>query len=172
MLEAVIFDFGHTIMDELQYRDVPLRSRPVRLMPGVEQTLPRIPLKLGIWANTKRAQETGLRQWLRRAGMDRYFIWVVTSVEAGYRKPDSRFFAYALRRCRLKKNRVLFVGNQLDTDIRGASDYGIANVWLSGARFQSPDDNGSSAPVKPTHTINRLEELPDLVERLQRQNTF
>src|SRR5689334_14700879 len=127
MLEAVIFDFGHTIMDELQYRDVPLRFRPVRLMPGVEEILPKIPLKLGIWANTKRAREAGLRRWLRRAGIDTYFAWVVTSVEAGYRKPDSRFFAYALRRWRLRKDRVLFVGNQLDTDIKGALDYGIAN---------------------------------------------
>jgi phosphoglycolate phosphatase-like HAD superfamily hydrolase len=84
MLDAVILDFGHTTMDELQYRDVPLRSRPIRLMPGVEQTLPRIPLKLGIWANTKRAREAGLRQWLRRAGIDIYFTWVVTSAEAGY----------------------------------------------------------------------------------------
>jgi HAD superfamily hydrolase (TIGR01662 family) len=143
MLDAVILDFGHTIMDELQYRDVPLRSRPIRLMPGVEQTLPRIPLKLGIWANTKRAREAGLRQWLRRAGIDIYFTWVVTSAEAGYRKPDSRFFDDALRKCRLKKNEVLFVGNQLNTDIKGASDYGIANVWLSGAEFRSPDDKGT-----------------------------
>jgi hypothetical protein len=35
MIKAVMFDFGHTIMDELQYRDMPLRSRPVSLMPGV-----------------------------------------------------------------------------------------------------------------------------------------
>ena len=69
MLEAVIFDFGHTIVDELQYRDIPLRSRPVRLMPGVEEALPNIPLKLGVWANTKRAREAGVRQWLRRAGL-------------------------------------------------------------------------------------------------------
>jgi FMN phosphatase YigB (HAD superfamily) len=168
MLEAVIFDFGHTIMDELQYRDVPLRPRPVRLMPGVEQTLPRIPLKLGIWANTKRAREAGLRQWLRRGGIDTYFTWVVTSVEAGYRKPDSRFFAYALRKCRLKKNEVLFVGNQLNTDIKGASDFGIANVWLSGAEFRSPDDKGTLGKRKPTHTIRCLEELPDLVRNLHR----
>jgi FMN phosphatase YigB (HAD superfamily) len=170
MLEAVIFDFGHTIMDEMQYREIPLRSRPVRLMPGVEEALPNIPLKLGVWANTKRAREAGVRQWLRRAGLDTYFTWVVTSAEAGYRKPDSRFFAYALWRCRLRRNDVLFVGNQLDTDIKGASDYGIANVLLSGPEFQSPDDNGSSGLVKPTYTISRLEELAELVEGLQHQN--
>jgi HAD superfamily hydrolase (TIGR01662 family) len=169
MLDAVIFDFGHTIMDELQYREIPLRFRPVRLMPGVEETLPKIPLKLGIWANTKRAREAGVRRWLRRAGIDTYFTWVVTSVEAGYRKPDSRFFDYALRRCGLKKNEVLFVGNQLDTDMKGASDYGIANVWLSDAEFRSPDDQGSLGKRKPAHTIACLEELPDLVRNLRRK---
>jgi len=168
MLKAVIFDFGHTIMDEMQYGHVPLRARPIRLMPGVEEALSGIALRMGVWANTKRAREAGLRQWLKRAGIDSHFTWVVTSVEAGYRKPDPRFFSYALRRCRLGKDSVLFVGNQLNTDIVGASKYGIANVWLSGPEFRSPDDTGSTGLVKPTYTISRLDQLPGLVGQLDR----
>ena len=170
MLEAVIFDFGHTIMDELQNREVPLRYRPIALMPGVEDTLPRIRARMGIWANTKKAKEAGLRRWLVRADINKYFACVVTSVEAGFRKPDARFFAYALARCGLRKNEILFVGNQLSTDIEGASAFGIASVWLSGARFRSPDDTGTATGVKPTYTIGGLEELPDLVIKLQRKN--
>jgi len=171
MLEAVIFDFGQTIMDELQNREVPLRRRPITLMPGVEDVLPRIPARMGIWANTRKAREAGLRRWLMRAGINKYFACVVTSVEAGFRKPDARFFAYALARCGLRKDEILFVGNQLNTDIKGASSFGIASVWLSGARFRSPDDIGTVTGVKPAYTIGGLEELPDLVRRLQSKNS-
>src|SRR5579871_2885789 len=113
MLKAVIFDFGHTIMNELKDRDVPLSSCPIHLMPGVLDILPQINLPMGIWANTKRTRERGVRNWLKRAGINRYFEWVVTSVEAGYRKPHPEFFSFALKKCGLKKNEILFAGNQL-----------------------------------------------------------
>jgi putative hydrolase of the HAD superfamily len=168
MLTAIIFDLGHTIVDELGHRAIPVRSRPAKLMPGVKDTLPKISLRMGIWANTRRAKEPGVRRWLRRAGIDRHFTWLVTSAEAGYRKPDKRFFAYALQRCGLETDEVLFVGNQLNTDIRGAADYGIKSVWLSGPEFKSPDDNYIAGQVEPTYSVRRLEELPGLIQKLQR----
>jgi FMN phosphatase YigB (HAD superfamily) len=166
MIEAVIFDLGHTIMDELQSREVVLRSRPIHLMPGVLETLPRISMRKGIWANTRRAKEAGIGHWLRRAKIDHYFSWIVTSAEAGYRKPDRRFFAYALAKCRLKKSRVLFVGNQLNTDIKGAAAYGIRNVWLSGEQYHSPDDSLTIEQIEPTYIISRLTDLPVLLSKL------
>jgi len=166
MIKAVIFDFGHTIMDELHHSDVPLRSRPVRLMPGVLEALPRIPVTRGIWANTKRAREAGIRHWLKRAGIAGHFDFVVTSVDARCRKPDPRFFDFALARCGLDKEQVLFVGNQLNTDIKGAIQYGIQNVWLSGMEYRSSDDTLDPGDVTPTHTIARLEALPALLDKL------
>jgi len=166
MIKAVIFDFGHTIMDELQHRGVPLRSRPVRLMPGVLESLPRIRISKGIWANTKRSREAGIRHWLMRARIDSHFDFVVTSVDAGCRKPDPNFFDYALARCGLERDQVLFVGNQLNTDIKGAREYGIQDVWLSGMEYRSPDDTLVPEDVKPTHTIARLQDLPALLGKL------
>ena len=130
MLSAVMFDFGNTIMHELKGGEIPLDSRPVCLMPGLQEILPHIAFRMGIWANTKVAREYDIRVWLRRARINDHFEWVITSVDAGARKPDRRFFSYALKKCNLKKEEVLFVGNQLNTDIRGANDYGIRCVWL------------------------------------------
>ena len=166
MIRAVVFDFGHTIMDEMQYRDIPLRSRPVRLMHGVGEMLPRVGVSKGIWANTKRATESGVRHWLRRGNINQYFTWVVTSVDAGYRKPDRRFFDFALRRCGLEGQELLFVGNQLNTDIRGAQEYGIPNVWLSGPEYRSPDDTMAPGQIEPAFVISHLNDLPALLQRL------
>jgi putative hydrolase of the HAD superfamily len=167
MITAVIFDLGHTIMDELECRNIPLRTRPIHLMPGVRETLPRITVRMGIWANTRRAREAGIRHWLRRARIDHYFTWVVTSSDAGYRKPDPRFFDYALKKCSLKKSEVLFVGNQLNTDINGASDYGIPSVWLSGPEYRSPDDTLTAEQTKAKSVIQTLSELPIILDRLK-----
>lgn len=170
MLKAVMFDFGHTIMDELKEREVTLASRPIRLMPGLPGILPRIKLEMGIWANTKVAREHDIRVWLRRARIDEYFEWVITSVDAGARKPSRRFFSYALKKCKLKKDEVIFVGNQVNTDIQGANDYGMKCVWLSGRAYRSPDDTTNSAlivsPPRPTYAIKSLRQLPALLETL------
>jgi FMN phosphatase YigB (HAD superfamily) len=165
MLKAVMFDFGHTIMNELKGGNAPLASRPVFLMPGLPDILPRISLRMGIGANTKVARERDVRRWLKRAAIDNYFEWVVTSVDAGARKPDCKFFSFALRKCKLKKDEVLFVGNQRNTDIQGANYSGISCVWLSGRAYRSPDDTASSR-ARPTYAIRSLKQLPALLQEL------
>ncbi len=165
-----MFDFGHTIMNELKGGEIPLASRPVFLMAGLPDILSHIGFRMGIWANTKVAREHDIRLWLRRARIDDHFKWVITSVDAGARKPDRRFFSYALKKCKLRKEEVLFVGNQLNTDIRGAHDYGIRCVWLCGRAYRSPDDAPSDALIvskaRPTHVIRTLKQLPALLEEL------
>ena len=164
-LKAVAFDWGHTVMDECRDGEVPLDVRPVHLMPGVSEVLPRIALPLGLWANTRAAAETEVRGWLGRAGLSHLFRWVVTSVDAGARKPAPQFFRYALARCGLTREDVLFVGNQLNTDVSGAEAFGIASVWLSGPDYRSTDDAPCNA--SPTYSIRTLNDLPALLRRLR-----
>jgi putative hydrolase of the HAD superfamily len=170
MLKAVMFDFGHTIMDELKGGDTPLASRPVFLMPGLPETLPHIALRMGIGANTKVAGAHDVRLWLSKAQIIDHFERVITFVDAGARKPNRRFFSYALKKCKLKNTEVLFVGNQLNTDIRGANDYGISCVWLSGRAYRSPDDTPNDpfilSQTRPTYVIRSLKQLPALVKKL------
>jgi putative hydrolase of the HAD superfamily len=166
MLKALAFDWGHTVMDEGRDSDIPLDARPVHLMPGVSEVLPQLALPVALWANTRGAGETEVRGWLERAGLNRFFRWVITSVDAGARKPSSEFFQYALTRCGLAREDVLFVGNQLNTDVSGAEAFGICTVWLSGPEYHSVDD--APCNVSPTHTIRTLNDLPALLQRLKR----
>ena len=166
-LEAVALDWGHTVMDERRDADVALEARPIHLMPGVAEVLPLLRLPLALWANTRVAAEADVRAWLGRAGLDRLFRWVVTSVDAGARKPAPRFFEYALARCGLAAQNVVFVGNQLSTDVQGARALGIPVVWLSGPEYASADE--APCDVQPTYTIRTLHDLPALVERLRQR---
>ena len=165
-IRAVAFDFGHTLVDEQKDAAIPLGSRPIHLMPGVSEVLPYLPIPLAVWANTRTATGTDLQRFLDRAGVGRYFAWVVTSVDAGFRKPAPQFFEFALRKCGLAQDEVLFVGNQLNSDIAGGQAYGIRTVWLSGSAYRSADETLSLQEVQPTYTILTLHELPCLLENL------
>jgi FMN phosphatase YigB (HAD superfamily) len=127
-------------------------------------------LRAGIWANTRVATSAHLRQWLARAGLDHRISFITTSVDLGFRKPALEFFNRALAACGLNSEEVLFVGNQLDSDIAGANGSGIACVYLADVRYRSVDERQVEA--RPTYTIETLFELPRLIQDVQRQAGF
>jgi HAD superfamily hydrolase (TIGR01662 family) len=163
-LKVLALDWGHTLMDERRDRDVPLDDRPAHLMAGVREALAALTIPLAVWANTREGHERHVRAWLARAGLEGVFTWVITSEDAGARKPSARFFAYALARCGCTADEVIFVGNQLNTDVAGANAAGIRSVWLAGEAYRSDDDRPCDA--SPTHTIDNLADLPGLIGRL------
>jgi FMN phosphatase YigB (HAD superfamily) len=166
-IRAVAFDFGHTLIDEQRDGTISLESRPIHLMPGVFEILPRIPIPLAVWANTRTATGADLRRFLDRAGIGQFFAWVITSVDAGFRKPAPEFFDFALSKCGLSRDEVVFVGNQLNTDIAGGQEFGIRTVWLCGSAYHSRDETLSPQVVRPTHTIHTLRQLPSLLQRIR-----
>jgi len=165
MIKVLSFDLGHTILDERAGQDVDIRFRTAIPMPGVLEALPKIRLPMAIWANTRDATAGDVKRWLSRAALDRYFRWIVTSSDIGYRKPDLRFFASALRECGCNADEVLFIGNQLNSDIKGANLCGIQSVFLTGSAYRSSDDVLDPTAI-PTHEIEHLADLPNLLARL------
>jgi hypothetical protein len=165
MLKAIIFDFGHTIMREDSCIDPHLQDCPIDLMPGAREAIEMIRLPRGIWANTRVATVADIRRWLVRAGLDQQISWVAASFELGCHKPEPEFFTRALSACGLQPTDVLFVGNQLDTDIVGANQVGIRCVYLADRCYRSMDEH-AAIEAKPTFTIETLFELPSLIANL------
>src|SRR5262245_16307032 len=159
-VKALAFDFGHTLAheDSLNHR--------IQLMPGVRELLPQIKLPMAVWANTQAANENELRKILRAAGIEAYFSCVVTSIDAGFRKPAPEFFQFALAKGNLEKDRLLFVCNQLNTDVLGAERYGIRTAWLSGIEFRSEDETMTLDDAKPTFMLSSLAQLPSLLQKI------
>jgi FMN phosphatase YigB (HAD superfamily) len=161
-MKAVIFDFGHTIMREASCADPRLENCPIELMPGAREAVETIQLPKGIWANTRVATAGDIRKWLVRACLNDRISWVAASFELGCRKPEPEFFKRALAVCGLRATEVLFVGNQLDTDIAGANRAGIRSVYLAGSAYRSADER-VTPEAQPAFTIETLFELPALI---------
>ena len=68
---------------------------------------------------------------------------------------------------RVEKDEVLFVGNQLNTDITGGEQYGIRTVWLCGRPYPSADETLWPKDVRPTYTIRAFRQLPLLLQRIR-----
>ncbi|MFJ7745390.1 HAD family hydrolase [Peribacillus sp. NPDC097295] len=89
-----------------------------------------------------------------------YFDKIVISGAFGRGKPDASIFEHALEIMELDKDEVLMVGDNLMTDILGATRAGIQSVWIN---RHDKDRN----EVKPTYEIKDLEELFPILDKLK-----
>ncbi|QFG00227.1 HAD family hydrolase [Psychrobacillus glaciei] len=87
-----------------------------------------------------------------------YFDQIIISGAFGKGKPDPSIFKHALELAGVNKDEALMVGDNLMTDILGASKVGMKSVWIN--RENKP----TSKEVKPTYTIANLHELLTILE--------
>ncbi|MBV9073655.1 MAG: HAD family hydrolase [Acidobacteria bacterium] len=62
--------------------------------------------------------------------------------------------------------KVLFVGNQLNTDVCGGTQCGIKTVWISGEAHRSPNETMLPGDVTADYEIESLAELPGLLRKI------
>ena len=92
---------------------------------------------------------------LNAARLEQYFIEIITSEEAGVKKPDPRIFEYSLQKSGAKASESLMIGDDPEVDILGAKNAGIDQVLFD--PFKVFKKNGS------TFYINDLVELKGLL---------
>ncbi len=95
---------------------------------------------------------------LEVSGLAPFISFMVASEACGYAKPDLRFFEHAASQSpKFSKERVLVVGDRLETDILGAAAFGVDSCWFN------PHGLPNLTQVKPTYEINHLSELERLL---------
>lgn len=90
-----------------------------------------------------------------------YFDQIVISGAFGRGKPDPSIFEHALELMGLQKDEVIMVGDNLMTDILGASRVGITSVWIN--RHDKERNE-----VIPSYEIKHLEELYPILAELNK----
>jgi putative hydrolase of the HAD superfamily len=83
---------------------------------------------------------------------------VVTSAEAGARKPAPAIFETALAQLQCAPESAILIGDSLDTDIAGGREAGIRSVLL--------DRSGTGVDKSGVETIVTLDNLPELMRAL------
>lgn len=86
-----------------------------------------------------------------------YVDAIVISGEVGIGKPDTAPFLEMLKKLDCLPDQAVMIGDNLQTDIRGANALEIDSVWINHHGATPPAD------VHPTYTIHRLAELLDML---------
>jgi len=98
-------------------------------------------------------------QWakIKGGGVEKYFKHVIISGDLETRKPDPVIFNTILDRLGLHPGQAIMVGDNLRSDIAGASGAGIKSVWVN--RWDEVLDDAAS----PDYIIKDLRELFDIL---------
>lgn len=94
--------------------------------------------------------------------LEPYLDDIIISGGFGSGKPDPAIFEHVLDRNEITKEEAIMVGDNLYTDILGASRTGIRSIWINHHQVEAKD-------VDPTYEISRLEEVLPLIRELSTQ---
>jgi putative hydrolase of the HAD superfamily len=87
-----------------------------------------------------------------------YFTHIVISGAFGSGKPDPSIFQFTLKQGNIQADEALMVGDNLKTDILGATRAGIRSVWIN------REQKMLNKEVKPTNEITNLNEIFSVLE--------
>ncbi|WP_077623755.1 HAD family hydrolase [Sediminibacillus massiliensis] len=91
-----------------------------------------------------------------------YFDSIIISGGFGKGKPDPSIFEHALESLSIHKEEAVMVGDNLMTDILGASRAGIRSVWIN-------RNHKAAGDVTPTFEINHLNELFPILDKINQE---
>ncbi len=141
-------------------------SKIAKMEPDLKQTLDKLTqmqLKLGILSNTF-ISASSLEEHLRQLGILDFFAVKLYSYEFDFRKPDQRIFEAAAGKIGWPPANIMFVGDRIDNDIRPAIKLGMHVV------MKSAYTNAGKQPPAGAVKIDRLSELPELIDKINTAN--
>jgi putative hydrolase of the HAD superfamily len=68
---------------------------------------------------------------LELSGMNKYFEHVITSEDAGAKKPDAVIFRYALGKTGARAKESLMIGDEIEIDLLGAKAVGLDQMFVN-----------------------------------------
>jgi 2-haloalkanoic acid dehalogenase type II len=125
----------------------------VTLYPDAEKVLPQLGekgLKVGLVTTGLRSDIEGM---LHKVGLQGFFDVVVAVDTLRKMKPDPEVFTYALEQLGTASSEAIFVGDEIETDYKGAQRCGLTAFLID--RDGKVEDEG----------LNRISSLEDLFER-------
>ncbi|MDI6448962.1 HAD family hydrolase [Anaerobaca lacustris] len=160
-------DFSREQWEEVIWRWYEPLSRLAEIEPDLHETLANLTesgVRLGIVSNTF-VNRASLDRQLAGLGLLDFFPMRLYSYELMLRKPDARLFRIAAERIGEAPERILFVGDRIDLDVRPALDCGMA------AALKDAYTNRGKATPAGAHRIENVAELPALIERINSSAT-
>lgn len=124
-------------MEQLSERYIHYLPRYGVLIDGAIEVLDYLKDKYTLHIITNGFNDVSLKK-LSLSHIDKYFQAVITSEKAGFKKPDSRIFEYALTQAKAQKNESIMIGDNLIADIQGATQAGLQVIHYNYTKEEVP----------------------------------
>ena len=92
-------------------------------------------------------------------GLRDYFDTIVLSEDAGANKPSQAFFKYAFEQSGAHPETTLMIGDNMQTDIKGAMDAGLDALLFNRWGY----DIKSGDPEAPTYIVSKLLDIKQII---------
>ena len=142
-----------TLGDKLSDEYMHLMMTSGEVLPYALETLETLHAKyeIDVVTNGVSAVQKGK---MAASGIDKYVDRLFISDEVGFMKPKREYFEYVIKSLGCSTDECLMIGDNPDTDIRGAQNFGIKTIWFNSRKLVETVD----AP-----TIADLNELVDIL---------
>lgn len=128
MTKAYLFDWGDTIMKDFPHQTGPMYSwDKVEPMPHAYKMLRRLSEKTDCYlaTNAKGSTKEDIVKALKRVNLDEYFKDIFCFRELGVAKPSIEYFNLILAKLGLRREDIVMVGDNIESDIREVQKHGI-----------------------------------------------
>lgn len=99
--------------------------------------------------------ESTQHQKLKNAGIDHFFIEVITSEGSNSLKPHKEIFDYAFQKTKALPEQSIMIGDSIEVDIQGAINAGMDQVYVNHLN--------ATPGIQPTYTVYSLKELEEIL---------
>jgi len=137
--EVTLNDFGiddQGLAQDIGNDYVTLSPQKKHLLPNALETLDYLRGKYRMHIITNGFEEVQFLK-LANSNLHHYFQHVITSEAAGAKKPDPAIFRFALSRVGAVSAECLMIGDDIETDILGASAVGMDAIFFNPGRVES-----------------------------------
>lgn len=131
------------------------------LQPGIKEILRYLKnsgIKTAIFSNSSFSAKTLIYK-LKNEGINTDdFEFILSSADYGIAKPDSLVFEAIISKCRVKREKIWYIGDSFCNDVEGAANAGIVPVWYNCET--KPDRHSDIVEIGEwRELINILEEI-------------
>ncbi len=109
------------------------------LYPQTRETLEYLKNKYKLHIITNGFEEVQYKK-IKAADLEQYFDKIITSEEAGCKKPDPMIFKFSLAKANALASESLMIGDDIEVDIIGARNTGIDQVFVNYSNIHHNED--------------------------------
>ena len=99
-----------------------------------------------------------VKELLQNNDIKKFFKVIIVSGDVNKRKPSQEIFKFALKKLEIAASEAIFVGDTLDSDIKGAQEAGMKTIFIE-RRLQKEKEL-----IHPDETVRNLIEILKIID--------